>query len=233
MDFVLLARILQQEGVVLAPEQRTPEALARAEAAARVELTRWLEQGHSTEATATWPRYVGAILQRLGAAPEDLRLSRLEALTQLLKSPQHWDALWSRADPALRGLFAELRGRGMRLVVISNADGTVARKLRGAGLDAAFDAVLDSHELGVEKPDPAIFRLALEVAHCAPHEALHVGDLPSVDYLGARAVGCHACVVDPYGDWQHGGWSGEPFPCVPDLATLCRELLASEDQAEH
>jgi HAD superfamily hydrolase (TIGR01509 family) len=124
----------------------------------------------------------------------------------------------------LHGLFAELRERGVQLIVVSNADGTVGRKLANAGFGDAFDVVLDSHDVGFEKPDPRIFEVALQHAGCASSEALHVGDLPPADYVGAQAAGCHACIVDPYGDWI-----GAKFPTTPDLATLCRELLDLEE----
>jgi FMN phosphatase YigB (HAD superfamily) len=53
----------------------------------------------------------------------------------------------------------------------------------------------------VEKPDPRIFRLALERAGVGPDEAVYVGDLYSVDIRGARAAGIEAVLLDPGRHW--------------------------------
>ena len=55
--------------------------------------------------------------------------------------------------------------------------------------------VIDSSVFGIEKPDPAIFRAALEALNVAPEEALYVGDLYDVDVVGARAAGMEADTV--------------------------------------
>jgi FMN phosphatase YigB (HAD superfamily) len=52
--------------------------------------------------------------------------------------------------------------------------------------------------VGVAKPDPAIFRLALEAMGVDPQHALHIGDTPAADVEGARAAGMHAVLVDPF-----------------------------------
>src|SRR5262245_56249570 len=69
------------------------------------------------------------------------------------------------------------------------------------GLSRHFVFVLDWYEVGVEKPDPRIFRLALERAGVRAEEAVYVGDLYSVDVLGARAAGLSAVLLDPGGCW--------------------------------
>ena len=55
--------------------------------------------------------------------------------------------------------------------------------------------------MGVEKPDPRIFQIALERAGLEPSEAAYVGDLYSIDVLGARAAGLHAVLMDPGACW--------------------------------
>ena len=75
---------------------------------------------------------------------------------------------------------------GLKLGVVSNSDGRVAEALEAAGLRGYFDVVVDSALAGVEKPDPAIFRAALDVLDVPPAEALYLGDLYDVDVLGRR-----------------------------------------------
>jgi HAD superfamily hydrolase (TIGR01549 family) len=229
MDFALLAELFAREGLTVssadgAAIELEPERLARAEAAARVDVTRWLEEGHSTEAESTLPTYIEALFRHLGAAPGSQSREQCFELAATLKEPNTWDALWSQTDAALHGSSLSSASAASQLIVVSNADGTVGRKLANAGFGDAFDVVLDSHDVGFEKPDPRIFEVALQHAGCASSEALHVGDLPPADYVGAQAAGCHACIVDPYGDWI-----GAKFPTTPDLATLCRELLDLEE----
>ena len=62
------------------------------------------------------------------------------------------------------------------------------------------DAVIDSSVVGVAKPDPGIFAIALERCGVAPEHAIHVGDTPAADVDGARAAGVTPVLVDPYDD---------------------------------
>jgi len=85
--------------------------------------------------------------------------------------------------------------------VISNSNGTVAAILDRLGLGPHLDFVIDSSEVGVEKPDPRIFQIALDRAGLRAHEAAYVGDLYSIDVVGARAAGLSAILMDPGGCW--------------------------------
>ena len=100
------------------------------------------------------------------------------------------------AEPALRGL----RGRGVRLLAVSNWDCSLPAVLERCGLGELLDGVVTSAEVGASKPDPAIFRAALERAGSEPDRALHVGDTPEEDLAGARAAGIRALLIDRSGD---------------------------------
>jgi putative hydrolase of the HAD superfamily len=76
----------------------------------------------------------------------------------------------------------------------------VEEALEAAGIRDRFDVILDSAVVGVEKPDPAIFRAALTALEVAPEEALFVGDLYEVDVVGARAAGIEAVLLVPQAD---------------------------------
>ncbi len=88
---------------------------------------------------------------------------------------------------------------GFRLGVISNSDGSVAETLVTAGLGGRFEIIVDSGVVGVEKPDPKIFRMALERAATEPDRVAFIGDSYTADYLGANAAGWHGVLLDPLG----------------------------------
>jgi putative hydrolase of the HAD superfamily len=105
------------------------------------------------------------------------------------------------AYPEAERVLRELRGRGVRLVVVSNWDVSLHEVLARTGLAALVDGAVTSAELGVAKPDAAIFMAALDLAGgVAPGDALHVGDSVEADVTGARAAGLHAVLVRRDGD---------------------------------
>lgn len=119
--------------------------------------------------------------------------------------------------PEVPGTLRALRERGARLVVASNWDVSLHDVLRDTGLGALLDGVVTSAELGVAKPDPALFARALEVAGgVTPADALHVGDDPVADVQGARAAGITPVLVTRDGE--------TPAPGVRGVSSLA-ELL--------
>lgn len=114
---------------------------------------------------------------------------------------------WISATGAARDHLAGLADLGVALAVVSNSVGTVARQLAaagvcqvGAGPGIPVRAVIDSHLVGVHKPDAEIFRLGLDAVGCAPERALMVGDYVHADVQGAERLGIRSAHIDPYGD---------------------------------
>jgi putative hydrolase of the HAD superfamily len=105
------------------------------------------------------------------------------------------------------------------LAAVSNANGTVQVLFDRLGFTPLFEVVLDSRVEGVEKPDPAIFRLALERLGEEAGASLHVGDFYHVDVLGARAAGVRPVLVD-----EAGLYAGADCPRVRSLAELAAHL---------
>jgi putative hydrolase of the HAD superfamily len=99
------------------------------------------------------------------------------------------------AEPALRAL----RGRDLKLVVVSNWDCSLGEVLERCGLAGLLDGAVSSAEAGARKPDPAIFEPALKLAGCSADEALHVGDTAEEDRAGAAAAGIRVLIVDREG----------------------------------
>lgn len=108
--------------------------------------------------------------------------------------PIHWKA-YDGAKATLR----ELRSLGYRIGLISNWDDTARAVLADNDLDVELDDIIISSEAGLEKPDPGIFRLALERAGASPHQSLYIGDNYYDDVIGSRKVGMHCLLINPYG----------------------------------
>jgi HAD superfamily hydrolase (TIGR01549 family) len=94
--------------------------------------------------------------------------------------------------PETRSVLESLRSRGYHLGLISNGHDGLLKILQYHGLDKLLETVTYSQEVGVEKPSPKVFTTALERAHCAPSDALHVGDSIPADVEGALGSGLHA-----------------------------------------
>jgi putative hydrolase of the HAD superfamily len=93
----------------------------------------------------------------------------------------------------VRELITELRSQGVKLAVLSNTIEPHARALRAAGVYDGFDYVLLSHELGMRKPDRAIYQLALQRLQAQPESTLFVDDDP-VNVEAAEALGMRGVV---------------------------------------
>jgi putative hydrolase of the HAD superfamily len=130
--------------------------------------------------------------------------------------------LWRVPMPGALETLLGLRSRGLRVAAVSNADGRVAELLRVAGLAEHLDLVVDSHLEGVEKPDPEIFRRALGRLEVPAQQAVYIGDIYSIDAVGARAAGLRPVIIDP-----SDGYPPLDCPKITDL----RELLSAVDQA--
>ena len=215
MNFERIATELGALGHVCAPE-----ALARAEAAARPRISRAVASGGSTEGRDTFSVYVDLVLRRVFSLADDARAELVSRLVPRIRFPGRSLELWSAVLPGVAEALAQLREAGFRLVVVSNADGTVEEGLTRAGLRPHLHAVVDSTVVGFEKPDPRIFSHALSLFDSDPARTLHVGDMYAADIVGARAAGVHALLLDPHGDW------GEvDCPVARDVPTLARRLI--------
>jgi putative hydrolase of the HAD superfamily len=104
-------------------------------------------------------------------------------------------AIRVRAYPEVPDVLARLRAGGARLAVVSNWDVSLHDVLERTGLRPLVDAVVISAELGVAKPDPAIFRAALDRLGAVADGAVHIGDSLEHDVAGARAAGLEAVLV--------------------------------------
>jgi putative hydrolase of the HAD superfamily len=173
-----------------------------------------------------WHEYLVSYVSACGAA-EDQCEPIVAEITGAVTGPA-WTHVGTGAMDGLRAVA----GLGLPMGVVSNSDGTVAAELARLGVcyadgtDAAggvrMGIVVDSGVVGVAKPDPEIFRIALEALRLpADGTVLHVGDSLRYDVAGALAAGLQPVHMDPYGLCP----APEGHPHVPSLAALA-ELAA-------
>ena len=150
---------------------------AAALAAAEQKATRDIDDAH-TIGTPTIARAAGSISTSCCSTPASMQNAGTDAALVELREYHRHDNLWEHVEPDVVPALAALRDRGLRLVVVSNANGRLKHLFDRLDLTKWFDHVLDSHEWGVEKPDPRLFQLALEqsradaVAHRARRRPL-------------------------------------------------------------
>jgi putative hydrolase of the HAD superfamily len=172
-------------------------AVREAEYRARVRLDQILAKRNSTEAPEIFRTYMRFVCEGIGV-PWGAAAER--ALGRIAEYHREHN-LWNQPDPQAHAVFQTLHGRGLMLGMISNSNGWVERLVMENGLRPYFHFVLDSRLIGVEKPDPRIFQIALDQVGISPAEALYIGDLYSIDVVGSRAAGMRAILLDPVGLW--------------------------------
>ncbi|HEY3065961.1 MAG TPA: HAD-IA family hydrolase [Methylomirabilota bacterium] len=192
MDYDAVSAQLAKLGVAT-----TPPAVQHAEWRARVRLDPHLASATSTEGRSTTERYVRYVLDGLHVTDEAIVRAMLEWRDRYNAPAGLWHAPMPEAEAALRLCRAEGLGAG----VISNSNGSIRSTMERTGLARYLDFVIDSGEEGVEKPNPEIFARALAKAGVRPPEAVYVGDLYSIDVLGARGAGLDAVLIDPGRCW--------------------------------
>jgi HAD superfamily hydrolase (TIGR01509 family) len=220
IDFEWVATELGSRGV-----RTTAESLRRAEAGARPKYSRRLFVDEVAAGTDLFRTYLIAMIEALPAA---LHLSPAEFdalitdLRRVLRPDGRASVLWHSVMPGVPEALGRMQALGLRLVVVSNSDGTVEQSLVDAGLRSYMTLVVDSAVAGVEKPDPRIFLHALESAGALARHTVHVGDIYHADVVGARAAGIHALLLDPYDDWN-----GVDCPTARHLSEVADVLAAN------
>jgi len=215
IDYAAIAAALATHGVSV-----TQDALMRAEWRARVRLDDNIFGGGevaSTEARTTHRRYMAYVLEGVGVTDPAI-VNAMEAWRRGYNQPV---GLWTAPEPAATPALTLAREAGLKTGVISNSNGTIKQILAGLDLVRLVDLVLDSQEEGVEKPHPEIFARALARAGVGAADAVYVGDLYSIDVLGARRAGLRAVLLDP-----GACWGPRDCPTAPTVLDAVKGLLA-------
>lgn len=164
----------------------TEAQLFAAERVARQEMDLIVSQTRKVD-LQYWETYYAYLLRTLKIGDISLRLE----LVNLARTSSNW----SRMLPGTTEVLDLMKAK-YRLGVISNSDGHMADRLATVGLGKYFENVTDSGNVGHEKPSPHIFQAALTEMAVAADRALYLGDIYSIDYLGAQRVGMHAMLMD-------------------------------------
>ena len=172
-----------------------------------------LVESHASIDHGFWHMYYSRLLPELGVHDQEVCLD-LVSRTRISRN-------WCDIRPGTRDVLLRLAQR-YRLGVISNADGRIAEVLNHCGIADCFESIIDSGMVGAEKPDPRIFRTALDRLNVPPEESLYIGDVYSVDYLGATRVGMHSVLFDVAGTYRQQG-----LPRVESLLELEARLERS------
>jgi putative hydrolase of the HAD superfamily len=147
-------------------------------------------------------------------AEEIRRALAVDALDHATAREAMLSALRFRAFDDALPLLRALRARDVRVVAASNWDASLPEGLERTGLAPYLDGAVSSAVVGAAKPDPAVFRAALELAGCGAHEAFHAGDSPQGDVDGALAAGIRVALLDRHGVLP------EPPAGVPTISSL-------------
>ncbi|MGH2618174.1 MAG: HAD family hydrolase [Thermomicrobiales bacterium] len=152
--------------------------------------------------------------------PETTRELREAYISEFDEVPDyHHYRLFDDVLPALR----TVRRAGIRTAVISNADNDVTIVCTHFAFAPLMDLIVTSALVGYEKPDPRTYHAALEPLGIDPGRAIHVGDQPKSDVVGARGVGMGAVLIDRYG--RH---NGTDIPTVGSLTELADAVVAAQ-----
>src|SRR5262245_36490740 len=147
--------------------------------------------GGTTDATRGW-LFFDLVLAHAGTAKSEATAAALADLHAYHTSSNLWEYVPPDVVPALEAM----RARGLQLVVVSHANGTLLWHMDRLGMTERFDCILDSADEGVEKPDPRFFEIALARSGARKDTTIHVGDLYHVDVIGARNAGLRGVLLD-------------------------------------
>jgi FMN hydrolase / 5-amino-6-(5-phospho-D-ribitylamino)uracil phosphatase len=171
------------------------------------------DAGHAT----AWRGMIEVFL-RAGGVPS----ARLDELQQWLWDQQPSRNLWRQPIPGMIELVRELDRCGVELAVISNSEGHLAELVRELGWSGSFRVIIDSGRLGIDKPNPGIFRHACAELGIACSDLVYVGDSWEADVQGALNVGAQPIWFDA----RHRQRELPPGVLAAGSATELREVLA-------
>ncbi len=207
LDHARLAELASRHGltVTAATLTRTEGAAKRRHLEGKMVDVAWSHR--DAPGARGWGAMVATILVEAGL-PEAAAPALLDEAWPLHVAKN----FWSLVPDGFGAAIERARRKGVQIVLVSNSEGMLAELFTELGIVEHFDLLLDSGIIGLEKPDPRFFDVALKKLRVPAGEALHLGDMYSTDIVGARAAKMRAALIDP-----HGHYEGL-FPDVPRVA---------------
>jgi putative hydrolase of the HAD superfamily len=191
----LETQALKEFGINVSPDVFRRPLVAANEFIYQEIAHRPLSQRSREETMALYSRYQEIVLTEAGLKAEPKLVLGLLGRMQQFKMKL---VLFDDVAPSL----SELKKRGQLLGLISNVERDMTATLNELGLASQLDVVVTSQDTGFTKPQPGIFRAALERAKVEPDEAIYVGDQYQVDVVGARGTGMKGILLDRYGYYE-------------------------------
>jgi len=181
------------------------------------------DKSHTGSLEGDWLAYDTAYVSAVGVRSGD----RAEA-AHVLNRTRTAD-LWRWPIPETIQALRRLASRGVPMGVVSNASGQIEGSLKrsvcqvGDGPFVSMRCIVDSHVVGIEKPDPSIFDHALpHFADIERSRIAYVGDSVSMDIVASTAAGLHPILIDPYNDHV-----GADFERLSSVGVLADELAGA------
>jgi putative hydrolase of the HAD superfamily len=189
LDFEMLAREFSR------PHRKLdPLKLEHAEYRGRHALDSYLMSTEKPDFQKGWNGFWRAWMDAAGVSEEEM-----EEVGNRFRAMHAEASLWRVIRPGTGEALEKLKSAGIKLGIVSNADGRVEADAKRFGIAQYFDVIIDSHVVGIEKPDPRIFHLALSRLGVSPEETMFTGDIYSIDMIGARAAGITGKLIDCHG----------------------------------
>jgi putative hydrolase of the HAD superfamily len=207
-NWTRVADLLRHHGIAV-----SAAALTAAEPRAKHEMDLGAVMATSDDQQRGWIYFEG-VLRHAGLPVTDAARAALADARAYHDRHNLWEDVRDDVVPML----TRFRADGLRLVVVSNANGLLRHLFDRLGLAARVDHVLDSHEWGVEKPDPRLFHAALAKSGAEAARTIHVGDFFHIDVVGARAAGVEPVLFDVAG--LYGDADCARIRRLEDLVTL-------------
>jgi len=192
-DYEIYRRIVAELG-----GDASREDVVAAEAHARAAFDEAVSRSPDRNVHGFWPVFYEPFYRHLGLSGNavEMAIGNTRAFNDM--DP----GIWKVPVEGFNEVMDEIDRRGIVTGIISNSDGRLDRRMRKIGIRDRFSFLVDSWDIGVSKPDARIFEAALELAQLPPGEIIYVGDYYEVDVVGARGVGMHPVLFDPYGAYD-------------------------------
>lgn len=155
-----------------------------------------------------WGKVYGVVFRELGIPDPDGELAG--ALYERFTRYESY-----RLFPDAVATLRSIKRAGIATGLISNFEEWLEGMLAHMEIAPLLDSIVISGKEGIEKPDPAIFRLALERTGVAAHESVYVGDHPEIDVAGSAAVGMTGVLIDRRG--RHRDYGGPRIESLTEL----------------
>ena len=207
-DFARLANIAQRAGIA-ASAQQVREA--------HYQLYRDFDEQVAQTRQHPTINYFADLMARLSRDAQ-----KVQAATKITLAEDRQTHIWTDSHPWVGEALAALQSQGYPMAVISNSDGRVDEILADLGLRDYFELVVDSHVVGVEKPDRRIFEIALEDLGWDASQVIYIGDIFYIDIWGANQAGLGGIHIDRLG--LYPDWAGARVPRVCELPAWLAEF---------